>query len=89
MAKPPHVLILGGGFVAQEAAAALRRPIRRGEVTATVVDRDNFFTFHGLIAEMVTGRIAPGNILNPARRIRPAQVHVGEIESIDIEESGL
>ena len=71
MAKPPHVLILGGGFVAQEAAAALRRPIRRGEVTATVVDRDNFFTFHGLIAEMVTGRIAPGNILNPPAASSP------------------
>ena len=37
---------------------------------------------------MVTGRIAPSNILSPARRIfAPAQVHVGEIESIDIEES--
>ena len=35
---------------------------------------------------MVTGRILPSNILNPARRVfAPAQVHVGEIESIDIE----
>jgi NADH dehydrogenase len=64
----------------------LRRPIRRGQVRATVVDRDNFFTFHGLIGEMVTGRILPSNLLNPARRVfAPAQMHVGEIESIDIE----
>ena len=53
----------------------------------TVVDRDNYFTFHALIGEMVTGRILPSNILNPSRRVfAPAQVHVGEIETIDIDE---
>ncbi len=87
MAKPPHVLILGGGFVAVTVTRALRRPIKRGELTVTVVDRDNFFTMHGLIGEMISGRIAAGNILSPARRIfAPAQVHVGEIESIDLEQ---
>ena len=86
MPETPHVLILGGGFVAQKVARRLRRPIERGELMVTVVDRDNFFTFHGLIGEMVTGRILPSNLLNPARRIfSPAHVHVGEIESIDIE----
>jgi NADH dehydrogenase len=84
--KPPHVLILGGGFVALKATRALRRQIKRGEAAVTVVDRDNFFTMHGFIGEMVTGRIAPGNILTVSRRIHaPAQVHVGEIESIDLE----
>jgi NADH dehydrogenase len=87
VATPPHVLILGGGFVAQAAVKKLRRPIRRGEVAVTVVDRDNYFTFHALIGEMVTGRILPSNILNPSRRVfAPAQVHVGEIETIDIGE---
>ena len=87
MATPPHVLILGGGFVAQAAVKKLRRSIKRGEVAVTVVDRDNYFTFHALIGEMVTGRILPSNILNPSRRVfAPAQVHVGEIETIDIEE---
>jgi NADH dehydrogenase len=87
VATPPHVLILGGGFVAQAAVKKLRRQIRRGEVVVTVVDRDNYFTFHALIGEMVTGRILPSNILNPARRVfAPAQVHVGEIETIDIGE---
>lgn len=86
MAKPPHVLILGGGFVAQRVVHVLRKAIRRGEITATVVDRDNAFTFHGLVAEMVSGRILPSNILLPGRRVfAPAQLHVGEIESIDID----
>ena len=87
MAKPPHVLVLGGGFVAHGVTRALRRHIRRDEVTVTVVDRDNFFTFHGLIGEMVSGRVLPSNILNPARRVfAPAQVHVAEIETVDLDE---
>ena len=87
MAKPPHVLVLGGGFVAHGITRALRRQIRHGEVTVTVVDRDNFFTFHGLIGEMVSGRVLPSNILNPARRVfAPAQVHGGEIETVDLGE---
>jgi NADH dehydrogenase len=86
MAAPPHVLILGGGFVAQDAVAALRTPLKRRELTATVVDRDNFFTFHGLVGEMITGRVLPANVVNPARRVfAPADVHVGEIESIDVD----
>lgn len=85
MATPPHILILGGGFVAQATVRKLRRLIRRGEVAVTVIDRDNYFTFHALIGEMVTGRILPSNILNPSRRVfAPARLHVGEIESIDI-----
>lgn len=86
MAGAPHILILGGGFVAQKVVRGLRRQIRRGDVRATVIDRDNYFTFHALIGEMVTGRLVPSSILNPARRVfEPARLHVGEIESIDVE----
>ncbi len=86
MAKAPHVLILGGGFVAARAVHQLRKEIQRGEITATVVDRDNAATFHGFVGEMVSGRILPSNILLPSRRMfAPAQLHVGEIESIDID----
>jgi NADH dehydrogenase len=87
VAKPQRVLILGGGFVSQAVVQKLRRPIKRGELKVTVIDRDNYFTFHALIGEMVTGRLLPSNILNPSRRVfHPAQVHVGEIESVDIDE---
>lgn len=84
--KPPRVLVLGGGFVAVEACRSMRRAIRSGKLDVTVVLRDNYLCMHGLIPEMVTGRIAPGTILNPARRIfSGARVHVAEIESIDLE----
>ncbi|MEP6910444.1 MAG: FAD-dependent oxidoreductase [Actinomycetota bacterium] len=86
MAKPPHLLILGGGFVARKAVSKLRRQIKRGDLTVTVVDRDNYLTIHALIGEMVTGRILPSTILNSNRRVfDPAQMYVGEIESVDTE----
>ena len=81
----PHILVLGGGYVAITLTRGLRRQIRRGEVEVTVVSRENFHFWHGFIGEMITGRIAPGNVLSPVRRIfRPARVYVGEVEAVDL-----
>jgi NADH dehydrogenase len=82
----PHVLVLGGGYVPITLTRELRRPVERGELEVTVVSRDNFHTFHGFVGEMITGRIGPSSMLSPVRRIfAPANVHVAEIESIDLE----
>ena len=82
----PRVLILGGGYVAITLTRGLRRAIERGRIDVTVVSRENFHAFHGFVGEMVTGRVAPGNILSPVRRIfPPATVHVAEIEAIDLD----
>jgi NADH dehydrogenase len=86
MSKAPRVLVLGGGYVPITLTRGLRDPIRRGRVDVTVVSRDNFHAFHGFVGEMITGRIAPSNMLSPVRRIfAPAKVHVGEIEAIDLD----
>lgn len=81
----PRVLCLGGGWATLYCVRALRGAIRRGEVDVTVIGRDNFHTFHGFIAEMLTGRIQPGQIISPARRMfPPATFHNAEIEAIDL-----
>jgi NADH:ubiquinone reductase (H+-translocating) len=86
MPRPARVLILGGGFAAVGACRRMRSAIDRGELEATVVTRDTSLLLHGLIAEMLTGRISAGAPANPARRVfRPARVHFGEVESIDLE----
>ena len=83
---PPHVLVLGGGYVPITLTRELRRQVERGEIDVTVVSRDNFHTFHGFVGEMITGRIGPSSMLSPVRRIfAPAKVHVAEIESIDLD----
>lgn len=86
MKRPTRILILGGGYVSISATRALRKAILGGEVEVTVISRENYHVFHGFVSEMVTGRIGPGQILSPVRRIfHPAKVHVGEIERIDLE----
>lgn len=82
---PTRILCLGGGYVALFLCRALKRAIRRGEVEVTVISRDNFHSFHGFIAEMIVGRVQPGQIMTPARRIfAPAHFHQAEIDSIDV-----
>ena len=84
MPSPTRVVCLGGGYVAIQLTRALRGAIRRGLVDVTVVSRENFQTFHGFVAEMLTGKIQPGQITNPARRIfPPARFHNAEITAID------
>jgi NADH:ubiquinone reductase (H+-translocating) len=80
----PKIVILGGGYVAITAARGLRKAIKRGEVDVTVVSQENYHVFHGFVGEMLTGRVAPGNILSPVRRIfAPAKVHIVQAERID------
>ncbi|MEA2478476.1 MAG: hypothetical protein QOJ07_398, partial [Thermoleophilaceae bacterium] len=64
--RKPHVLILGGGYVAIFACRALAPAIRAGKLEATVVSRENYQVFHGFVGEMLTGRLSPSHILSPA-----------------------
>ena len=52
----------GGGYVAITLTRALREAVKRHELDATTVSRENFHTFHGFVGEMVTGRIGVGNV---------------------------
>ncbi|MFZ0039814.1 MAG: FAD-dependent oxidoreductase [Solirubrobacteraceae bacterium] len=83
--RRPRIVILGGGYVAIKACHELRKSIAERKLDVTVVTGSTYQTFHGFVGEMVTGRVSPGNILSPVRRLfAPAQVHVGEIQQIDL-----
>jgi len=84
--KVPHILILGSGYVTITAARGLQKAIRRKEVEVTVISRENFHCFHGFVGEMITGRVSPGSIVSPVRRIiGAAYLYVANIEHIDME----
>lgn len=84
--KPTKILILGGGYVAIYTVRALRSQIRRGEVEVTVVDKNNYHCFHGLVPEMLVGKIQAGQIISPARRIfQPARFILADVEAVDVE----
>ena len=84
-APATRVLVLGGGYVAIWLAQKLRRAVRRGEIELTVVDKHNYHTFHGLVPEMLVGKIQAGQIISPSRRLfAPGRFICAEIEAIDI-----
>ncbi|KAA1429413.1 cyclic nucleotide-binding domain-containing protein [Nocardioides antri] len=84
--RPVRVVCLGGGWTAIYLARSLKKAIERGDVQLTIVSRDNFHTFHGFIAEMLTGKVSPTNITSPARRLfPPARFHNAEIKSVDVD----
>lgn len=80
----PHIVCVGGGWVAVKLVRSMRPALWSGKADLTVVSRDNFHTVHGLIAEVLTGKIQPQQIIAPARRVfRPARFHNAEVEAID------
>lgn len=86
MSKPTRIVCLGGGWVAVHLVKSLRRAIERGKVELTVVSRENYHTFHGLIPEMLAGRIQPQQLVTPGRWVfEPAHFHNAEICEIDPE----
>jgi len=87
-AKPslPHVVALGGGFGSMYLYKTLSRMARRKKIRLTVIDRNNYNCFHGLVPEMLTGKISPNSLLNPLRSVfREAQFRNGTIEKIDLD----
>lgn len=87
LSSVPHILCLGGGYVAIHLIKSLRSWIRQGRVRVTVVDQDNFQCFHGLIPDMITGRLQPTDTLSFSRKLfAPGDFVNAEVERINLEE---
>lgn len=83
---PTRVLVLGGGYVAIWFARAVRKAVKRGDIELTVVDHNNYHTFHGLVPEMLTGVVQAGQIISPSRRLfAPGRFVCANVDAIDLE----
>lgn len=81
----PHILALGGGYATVFLYKKLAPLIRQKKVQMTVVDKNNYHCFHGLVPEMLVGKIQPSTPLSPMRTLfRGAQFRNGDIEAIDL-----
>ncbi len=97
-AMTKRVVILGGGFAGVSAAQELTKRLRRERRLSTpdapiadgvevlLVNRDNYFVFQPLLADIISGTIETTHVVVPLRRMLPhAQVEVAHVESIDPE----
>lgn len=92
-----RIVILGGGFAGVSAAQELTKRLRRQHrlsapdapvadgIEVLLVNRDNYFVFQPLLADIISGTIETTHVVVPLRRMLPhAQVEVGYVESIDV-----
>ncbi len=82
----PRVVILGGGHGGVYAALGLQKAAKRGEIELSLISRDNFFLYHPLLAEVISGSIEPLHVVNPIRRlITSADFLQAEVEAIHVD----
>ena len=94
-----RIVILGGGFAgvstAQELVKLLRRAKRLGPnatdpVSVTLVNRENYFVFQPLLADIISGAIEATHVVVPLRRmLRDVDVQVGYVEGIDVDHKAI
>src|SRR5262249_18102462 len=95
---PKRIVIIGGGFGGVSAAQELVKQLRRGHrlsepeapveggIEVLLVNRDNYFVFQPLLADILSGTIETTHVVAPLRRMLPhCQVEVGSVERIDVE----
>lgn len=81
-----RILILGGGFAGLSVATSLERIFARNEgVEITLLDRENFFLFTPLLADVPSGSIEAKHIVTPLRAsLRRVTFRHAEVHTIDL-----
>ncbi len=83
--KAAHIVIVGGGLSALQAAIKIERLIGQySNVSITLLHEQANFLFAPFLPEVIGGTVQPGNVVNPFRRIiQQTTVVVGHLDSID------
>jgi len=93
-----RIVILGGGFAGVSAAQELARQLRKEHrlagasgstssdaIEVLLLNRDNYFVFQPLLADIISGTIETTHVVVPLRRMLPGcGVEVGYVEGIDV-----
>ena len=81
-----RIVILGGGFAGVYTARRLERLFaRRDDVEITLVNRENYFVFQPLLAEVVSGNIGILDTVSPIRRLlKKSKVIIRDIDGVDL-----
>lgn len=80
-----RIVIIGGGFGGVYAAMELEA-LQKNDYEVVLVSKENYFVFQPMLPEVISGTIGLTDVVSPLRRLLPrTDVHVREIESIDLE----
>jgi NADH dehydrogenase len=84
--KKTKIVIAGGGFAGLYAAKYLDKHLaHRPDVEVTLIARENFILFTPMLHEVAAGDLAPGDIVNPLRRIlRHLNVIEADVRDVDL-----
>jgi NADH dehydrogenase len=84
MARKPHILIVGGGYVGMYAALRLQKKLRRGEAVVTIVDSQPNMTYQPFLPEAAAGSIEARHVVIPLRRVlQKCSVITGYVSTVD------
>ncbi len=88
MSKKQSIVILGGGFGGAYTAMHLQSHLKRREdIEVILINRENYFVFQPMLAEVVGGSLDLLDTINPLRKLLPkTKLYIREIEAVDIEE---
>jgi NADH dehydrogenase len=80
-----RIVILGGGFGGVHTAVHLEKALRRrDDLEILLINKDNYFVFQPMLAEVVSGSVGMLDTVSPIRRMLPrTDLHVRDVESID------
>lgn len=83
-----RIVILGGGFGGVYTAMYLEQLLkRRDDVEIVLVNKENYFVFQPMLAEIVSGNIGLFDTVNPIRRLLPrTKLYIREVEQVDLEQ---
>jgi NADH dehydrogenase len=79
----PRILILGGGYVGLYTAMGLRKGLKPGEATVTVVDPRPYMTYQPFLPEVAAGSIEPRHVVVSHRRnLKGVEVVTGAVTGL-------
>lgn len=83
-----RIVILGGGFAGVYTAMHLESLLRRSpDVEVVLVNRENYFVFQPLLAEVVSGNIGLLDTVSPIRRLIPrTRLFIRDVDAVDLEQ---
>lgn len=84
--KRKRIVILGGGFGGIYTAKYLEKEIkRRDDFEILLINKENYFVFQPMLAEVVSGSVGILDTVSPIRRmLSRTDLHVRDVESINI-----